>query len=234
VDQHLWERLNEILEFVRNDLTLLHFETREEALNKKYRKSIDPNDLRADSMFVARYRETDDRENLLDFHRQALEALEDVEISVEKREMNAKFIDQWSRLLSCHGFVTAAIVARGDDMQSKRAGAGGRAATNLDAQRQWFSHYYLREEPNYSTRAQTEEAIERLVNRIVDGEISVPGFEVGWFEAMLNLDVPADDPRYSTLTNSFRDGKLFRKEMKRLRALPSAGLPPLDLNLHHP
>ena len=54
-----WTMLQSIWDTIHYDLAGLHFETEQEALDQKYRKSLDPNDMRPDTWHVARYRETD-------------------------------------------------------------------------------------------------------------------------------------------------------------------------------
>ncbi len=229
----VWHAFHEIWEIMKFDFLQVHFETEEEALSQKYGKSLHPDDMRIGSLFVARYRETDDRDNLLHFHDLGLELLEDTEVAIEKREMTAAFVLKWSTLLSCHGFLTSAVMARGDDLQSRRAGQRGGAAVSKAAQRTLFAHYYLREEPNFRNREETEAAIERLVNAIADGDIAVPDeFPVSWFEGLLNLDERAKrSGRYATLTSAFRSKRLPVKKMKQLIQDPHDHLPPLDLKI---
>jgi hypothetical protein len=235
-EEHFWERLEEIWRVMHDDLMGVHFETEEEALEKAYLKSLDPNDLRLDSLFVARYRDTDDRENLLLFHARGLEALAETEVAIANRAMTAQFMHDWSELLSCHGFVTAAVMARGPDVEGKRAGLAGAKAVSLDKQRQWFSHYYLRLRPSYGSRAETENVVQSLISAILDGDIHLdPAPDVAWFEKFLNLDGNAkSNPLYGQLTFAFRDNRLSVKTMRGLVELPCDHLPLLNLEVPRP
>jgi hypothetical protein len=233
-EEHLWERLDEILRAIRDDLLNVHFETEEEAVAQVYRKSLDPDDMRFDSWNVARFRETDDRDNLLHFYDLALAALSEVEVAIRERSLSAPFINQWSVLLSCHGFISSAIMARGDDMQSRRAGIKGGETHAVQAQQQWFSHYYLRARARGLSRDDAERAVEKLVNAILDGDVEMGlEFPVEWFEKLLNLKNRGDS-HYGRLTKSFRQRGLSEIEMKRLVTRPTNSLPPLDLKLPAP
>lgn len=64
------------------------------------------------------------------------------------------------------------LLATGNDLFGKRAGAASREATGLHRHQQWFAHYYLREDPHCKNRPEVEERIERLVNAITDGVIA--------------------------------------------------------------
>ena len=79
-----WEMLEDIWYIIDTDLTGVRFETREEAINKRYRKTLNTDDYRMDSLFVARYRETDDRENLFNFYEVGLVALKQTKLGIEK------------------------------------------------------------------------------------------------------------------------------------------------------
>jgi len=231
-DDHHWERIQEIWLVIKNDLEWLHFETEEEALSKVYRKSLDPNDMRFDSWNVARFRETDDRDNLLYFYDLARGLLEEVERLIEAEQMDAKFMAAWTQLIACHGFVASAVMARGDDLQSKRAGLRGGQAKSVEAQQRWFSHYFLQIYERRTGRARAEYAVEGLVNDIVRGGQNTPGFEPAWFEKM--LDRSGRDNSHCLLTGSFRERKLSIKKMRKLVLLPTDDLPPLDLKLPRP
>ncbi|MFD1940691.1 MULTISPECIES: hypothetical protein [Devosiaceae] len=198
-------------------------------------KALDPEDPRLDSLFVARYRDTDDRENLLAFHDRGLEALGATEIEIQARRLSTEFLTEWSVLLGCHGFVTAAVMARGPDVEAKRAGAAGGQAVSVDAQRVWFSHYFLEHYDRRQGRAATEEAIELLVNQLSRDEL---GFELDastrqFFSDMLQ---PADGPdeKYRVLKNTYRETKLSRPQMRKFALLPTEGIPLLDPKLPLP
>lgn len=235
-NDHFWQRLEEIWRIMHDDLMGVHFETEEEALEKEYRKSLDPDDLRLDSLFVARYRLTDDRENLLLFHGRGLEALAETEVAIANRAMTAQFMHEWSALLSCHGFVTAAVMARGPDVEGKRAGLAGAEVVSLDQQRQWFAHYFLRLRSSFASRGETEEAVWSLINAIIEGSIHMdPPPDVLWFEKFLNLERDAKaNPHFGQLTYAFRENRLSVKTMRRLVDLPSDHLPPLNLKVPRP
>lgn len=218
---HLWEWLDEAYAILRQDLSNLHFETEQEALDKTYRNSLDPNDLRIDSWNVVRYRQSDDQDNLHYFYGMARAALPRTGKLLKRRALTARFLEQWSILLSCHGFVTASVMARGNDVHRRRSGrAGGDAVRNWDLpeQRQWFAHYFLSAYERRGTRGTIEDRIEALVNEIVAGRYGVPPtVGLAFFDGMLGAE--------RALKTSFRDNRLSIKKMRALVLKPTSGLP---------
>lgn len=225
-----WEMLEEIWYIIDTDLTGVSFETREEAISQRYRKSLDPDDLRLDSLFVARYRETDDRENLKLFFEKGLAALEHTKLGIEKREFDSTFLFHWSLLTSCHGYVCAAIMARGDDMQNRRAGIAGGKATNLDAQRLWFSHVFLKLQKPKVKRETTDYNVVQLIQKIItNGTYPDTNFDQAWYRKILS---DKGDGHFE-LTSGFQQRGLSVKEMKRLIEADEFNIPSIE-NLHDP
>lgn len=234
-DDHLWQRLEEIWRIMHDDLMGVHFETEEEALEKVYRKALDPEDLRLDSLFVARYRETDDRENLLAFHQRGLKALGSTEIAIQAHRLSTEFMTEWSVLLGCHGYVTAAVMARGPDVEGKRAGLAGGQAVSVMAQRIWFSHYFLENYTRSVGRAAIEYAIEQLVNQLASGQHNFDAPTRQFFSGMLQgVDGKSSDELHRPLKNTYRENRLSIREMRRLVLLPTTGIPLLTPKLPLP
>lgn len=232
-EDHLWQRLEEIWLILHDDLMGVRFETEEEAIEGIYRKSLDPNDMRLDSLFLARYRDTDDRENLLFFHDRGLEALGTTEQAIKDRRLNTEFLTEWSVLLSCHGFVTAAVMARGPDVEGKRAGRAGGQAVSVDQQRIWFSHYFVRHYDRRIGREAVESAIEALVNQLARDELrlGLSAAERKFFGSMLSGK--ADD-EHRFLKDTYRERKLSIRQMRGLAQQLHDDLPCLGLKLHLP
>lgn len=213
----------------------LRFETEEAAIGKVFRDSQNLDDLRLDSLGVARYRDTDDRDNLIHFHGMGLDALGETEAAIAKREMSAHFMHQWSILLSCHGYVAAAMMARGTDVQGKRARIAAGKAVSVDPQRIWFSHYFLDHYQRQRRRAVTEEAIELLVNQLVRGQ-SGQNLDVSakqFFNEMLQAASHEGD-EHRLLKNTYRETKLSRPQMQVLIQEPTDGIPFLNPKLPLP
>jgi hypothetical protein len=219
-DEHLWERLREIWLVVDADLSLVHFETEQEALDKKFRKSLDPRHARIDSLNVARYRETDDRENLLLFHKMGLDALRETHVAIRKRRLTTAFLNQWSILMECHGFVVASMMARGDDLQSKRAGWVTAQAVNKDPQRKWVAHALARLMNENRRRQEADWDLAQAI-KIMRANKYVPDGYDGWFGAILGSD--------GNLKGTYKSRHLTRKDVYRLAAEPLGDLPGIDV-----
>lgn len=236
------EQFREIWEVMKNDLMGVVFETDVDALEERNRPHKDESGQRYFNWTLVRFRKTDDRDMLLHFHDLGLEALTYTERALEQGRLDANFLHYWGMLSACHGYVTCAALASGNDLISERAGRAGRKANNLDKHKLWFAHYYLRERPNCRNRAETLERVARLINAITDGHVEgVPDSEWNWFEAFLSLDDEVNinaggkraNPRKGELTKPFRK-ELSAKEMERLVKLPSDGLPSLELDIPPP
>lgn len=227
---HEWDLFQEMWYVIHADLMGVHFETSDEALDQKYEKSLDPNDMRIDSWNVARYRETDDRENLEYFHEMGLEALAYTEAGIKNRNLDTEFIYYWSQLTSSHGYLCAAMMALGDDMQSKRAGRAAAAATNLGAQRLWFSHVYLKLQNPKEKREITDYMVVQLIQGIItDGIFPDSNFDKTWYSKILS----DKGNGYFELTSGFQQRGLSVKEMNRLIKANDQNIPDTE-NLHDP
>jgi hypothetical protein len=224
-DAHLWKRLREIWLVVHADMMGVHFETEQEALDKIYRKALDPSDTRVDSLYVARYRETDDRENLRYFHEMGLVALGETDIAIRKRRLTPRFLDQWSVLLSSHGFVLAAMMARGDDMQSRRAGRQGGEAVGKAAQKKWVAHLLQRQMDIGRHTQQAERDVAKAIRNFVAAGSFPEGFEGEWFENLLRHDGPHE----GQLKSTYSQHNLSEAKIKALTKEPREGLPPTDI-----
>lgn len=222
-----WELFEQLWRIAHDDLMTVHFETEEEALDQTYRKSLDPDDIRLNSWGVARFRETDDRDNLLYFHDQALGALGETEVAIAAREFSPRFIEQWSLLMSCHGFVVAAMMARGDDLQSKRAGKRGGEAKSAALQQRWFAHYFLIARRLGLDRRKAEAEVKKLIDAIIDGSVAQPeGVDVAWFERFLNLkDDAVSNEHFGKLVKTYRQRRLSEKQMVEWETEPKDDLP---------
>ena len=166
-----WDEFEEIWSTIKHDLLSVVFESKEQALEEKFRPKTDEGGYRFFDWRLVRFRKSDDREQLLYYHELGLEALEKTEKAINQRQLTAQFTYDWGMLTACHGYVMCAALANANDLSSERAGAAGRAATNLDMHKIWFSHYCLRlKDEKKLSRKQIEDAMVRLINAIIDGD----------------------------------------------------------------
>lgn len=229
-----------IWETVKHDLLNVVFESEEEALNEKYRGPKDESGERYLNWSLVRFRQTDDRDQLLYFHGLGLDALGFTEIALREERLDANFAYHWGMLLACHGYVLCASLAQGSDLANKRAGRASREATSLEKHERWFAHYFLRERRNTNNREETLERIERLIHKITDGSVNeIEERQLEWFDRFLSLDEELSfdtsggqktNPRYGKLTKRFAK-ELTEKRMKELVELPTDGLPSLSLKI---
>lgn len=113
-NEQFWERLEESFVFIKFDI-LSPLETREEALKR------DGNDkLREHFGGLIRYRDTDDRDNLLYFREKGIDLLAEVRYLLDQRRATRELLIRWAKLMYCHGWVSNAIFSGGDDRLGSR------------------------------------------------------------------------------------------------------------------
>lgn len=158
-----WERV--IAEYDEACATLLsvHFETEMEAKEGKYTSPLDARDMRMDTLFVHRFRRSDDRENIQHFREMGLRLLERVGKQIDDRLVTPEFAGCWGKLMFCVGFVSVGQFATGNDAGHLRAGKGGGEKVSSDKYKQWLSpillHFY---EKNGTLTKAREEVAEYL------------------------------------------------------------------------
>lgn len=215
-----WGQTDEMLEFIRNDLLYLRFETKNEAL-------LGPGDDLPTGEKI-RYRKSDDRENLVHFWQLSKAALREVAPAIERREWTPQVAHHWAVLMFCHGFLFNSAFALGDDLNAERAGEASRRANSRDPQVRWVSHYFLRELGRHGSREKADEAVKRLVDNIIAGEFPAFGaFDKRWFQRIVNRET-------GDLTQLFKQKYLSRITMESLVNQPTDDLPPTDLQVPDP
>lgn len=146
-----------------------------------------------------------------------------------ERSSSPSFIRLWGDFCRMAGEMDLVF-----DRKEKRHGQWQAQAKH--EQLQWYAHYYLRERKNHKNAIETEKAICRLINAILDGKISEPiGFGVDWFETMLDLSGSVESNiNYAKLTTAFTQKRLSTNQMKQLIRRPTKSLPPLSLKIPRP
>lgn len=92
------EEIGRIWNDMKNDLLAVIFETEEEAVAQKFRKHTDPTGACFNSWELARFRQTDDREQLLYAHDLGLEALAYTESAIKSGKIDTNFLYYWGML----------------------------------------------------------------------------------------------------------------------------------------
>ncbi|MEZ0018027.1 hypothetical protein [Sinorhizobium fredii] len=153
---------------------------------------------------------------------------------LEKRKVSPEFLDDWGRFRAAAGVLEFLYWSNTSIGHQRSAYAGGRRRKETsEAHKRWFSHYFLRKYKR-GRRPQAEEAVTRLINAIVDGNIKLTAeHDVKWFEEFLQLD-DRRSPDYSTLREAYKEDDLPIKHMKTLVAKGAEGIPPVDIEFPDP
>jgi hypothetical protein len=145
--------------------------------------------------------------------------IDSVQQRIAARELSSELLHEWGLLNRWAGALQL-VYQMEPDARQFRAGDD-----NLDAQKRWFAHYYLRIQP----RLRREDALERMeefVNTIVNGLPEGP--ERQWFSKFLGPLASDSLENSRRLTKAFRD-KLSIPDMEKLAVQPLDAIPPFAL-----
>lgn len=153
---------------------------------------------------------------------------------LRKWELSPSFLHDWGQFCAAAGLIEFIYFSNTSIGHRRSALAGGKAVTEYsEAHKRWYAHYFLRIYKRGQWK-QTEEAIERLIIAIIDGGIPVPaGYDVKWFEAILQVDDPKS-PDYLRVRPAFRRRDFSTPKMETLIATGVEGIPPVDLEIPDP
>jgi hypothetical protein len=148
---------------------------------------------------------------------------------LRKRELSPSFLHDWGRFCAAAGLVEFIYFSNTSIGHRRSALAGGKAKIDdAEAHQRWFAYYFLRHYRR-GRRREAEEAVERLVNAIIDAKIAAPdGWDVKWFESYLKA------PKYTSLKPAFNEHSLPVRRMKELVTMGAEGIPPIDLEFPDP
>lgn len=138
--------------------------------------------------------------------------------AISKRALTPEFVQQWGKLMFCHGFIASYALDDSDPMAHKRAGHKTGQKRSKSSQRKWFSHILVALIDKGWTRQQAEAfAVDRIHDFISD-ETLRGGFSRDWFEVMITRGYLA----------ATYDNKHFSiKQMRILLETPTDGIPPI-------
>jgi hypothetical protein len=213
-DEQFWQRLEDSFEFIERDI-LFRIETREEAL-----KRDEDEKLREHLGGVIRYRDTDDRDNLLYFREKGIDLLAEVRFLLDERRFTRELFIRWGELMYCHGWVSNAIFSGGDDLGYERAALAGTKAKSRDKQRRWMAHLLAAELDQRKPRKLADRDVAaRLSSAKATGSLPKE-IDKDWLGTILHKN--------GQLRDTYSQKHFSEKEIRRLVSEPAEGLPPLD------
>lgn len=141
---------------------------------------------------------------------------------IRARELSPELLYQWGLLNRWAGALEL-VYQMEPDARQLRAGD-----ENLNTQKRWFAHYYLKIQPQRS-RDDALEIMEKFVNKIV--KCLPDGPELEWFSKFLGQKESDSLADSRGLTKAFRK-KLTVVQMKQLDKQPLDAVP--EFALHYP
>ena len=96
-------------------------------------------------MGVIRYRDTgeqlDQRDHFLAMGRDLLPYIHQL---LDEKKLTPEFVQQWGKIMFCHGYIASYVFDDTDGLALKRAGVKTGKLRSKDTQRKWLAHILLR------------------------------------------------------------------------------------------
>ncbi|HWK13876.1 MAG TPA: hypothetical protein VNS02_05730 [Rhizobiaceae bacterium] len=215
-EDELWDMLWEQFELhILSVLWHSPVETKEDALSNKYHREPDGR-IQRDGMHVIRYRnesgEIGQRDYFLEMGR---ELLPYVHQALDERKLTPEFVQQWGKIMFCHGYIASYVFDDTDDLSNVRKGGGGRK----DGQRRWIAHILLALLQHGHGDGDARAIAGRYVRELVAGKTYPPGFGEKWFRNMVDSE--------GMLAATYDAQHMYRKRIEELVAGGSDGIPPI-------
>lgn len=227
-EDDLWRVLREQFEFVRHVLWELPVETREEALQNDFHKREDGSISRA-GMAVIRYRgsgdELDQRDHYLALGR---ELFTYIESAIDKQVLTPELVQQWGKIMFCHGYIASYVFDDTDDLESYRNRLKGAQASDRTPQRVFLARLLLWfMDERKLTRQRAEAAAARAIWHYIDAasaERPSNRNEIDWFETLTHKTKNRD-----LIVSSMNQKNMSETMLRELAAGDIAGLPSIAL-----
>jgi hypothetical protein len=209
-----WQRLEESFFFMEADL--LHpVETREEALARE-----ESDKCREHFGGLIRYRDTDDRDNLLYFRERGIELLAEVRWLLDQRKFTRRLFIRWGELNFCHGWISNAIFSGGDDLGYHRAAIEGTTAKSRDSQRRWVARLLVVELDRGKPRQVAERDVARRITQVRETGSLAEIVSDEWLAKILHNN--------GQLRATYSQKHFPEKLIRQLASEPAEDMPPLD------
>lgn len=214
-EDEMWEVLWEQFDHVRHVLWELPLETEEEALANKRHSEIGGR-VHRDGMNAIRYRNTGGELDQRDyFYQMGRDLLPYVHQALDERKLTPEFVQQWGKIMFCHGYIASYVFDDTDDLSNVRKGGGGRK----DTQRRWIAHILLALLQHGHGDGDARAIAGQYVRDLVARKAYPQGFGEKWFRNMADSE--------GTLAATYDAQHMYRKRIEELVAGGSDGIPPI-------
>ncbi len=103
---------------MKNDITGVKFQTKQDAIDKKTKRFMEDGEVNFEDLFLIPYRVSEDHENLKLFYDLAVKGLNFTRDKIDAKKIDDEFIQAWTLLAACHGFVCNPLMSNEDDRRA--------------------------------------------------------------------------------------------------------------------
>lgn len=217
-ENEMWELLRRQFEHAAQDLLNHPLETRASALENRFYREVDGR-FQRDGLSVIRYRSiSEEMDQRGHFIRMAHSLLPYVGQALDDQRLTPEFVQQWGKLMFCHGYVVSHIFDDSDDLALARAGLRRGKQRSKNAQRKWIANIMIPLIDSGMKREDAENQIVKHVEAALADEKLRGGFAEEWFRPIVTRGYLA----------ATYDAKHFAiKEMRKLTTGSTTDIPPL-------
>lgn len=214
-ENDMWEALWQQFEYLRHVLSELPVETKEDALANSYHLETRGSVYRS-GMTVIRYRDTgpelDQRNHYLEMGRELLPYIHQV---LDERKLTPQFVQQWGKIMYCHGHIASFVFDDTDDMTNQRKGYRGRK----DGQKRWIAHILLSLRDADFEPEEANRITGSFVANLIAKNRYPSGFPAKWFNKMADGE--------GCLATTYDVHRMYPKRVRELVAEGLDSIPPI-------
>ncbi|MEL3890447.1 hypothetical protein V6B08_09230 [Ferrovibrio sp. MS7] len=229
-EDEMWKVLREQYVFVRHLLYELPVETKEQALDVDL-QSTPTAELARISMGSVRYRnvseENDQRDYYLEIGRGLLPY---IERALDERKLTPEFVQQWGKVMFCHGYIASHVFDDSDDLETYRNRAKGARASDRTPQRVFLARlllWFMNEQKQ--TRQQAEASAAKAIWKFIDAKNSrqvLPNYDLDWFRTLVREGEYRD-----RIVTTMAQKNLNKAELNALAVVEFEGVPSIEVFL---
>ncbi|WP_157014356.1 hypothetical protein [Mesorhizobium xinjiangense] len=137
-------------------------------------------------MAVIRYRDTggelDQRDHYLEMGRELLPYIHQ---ELDEKKLTPEYVQQWGKIMFCHGYVASYVLDDTDDLSHKRAGQKTGKLRSKDPQRKWIANIMIPLIDAGLTRDQAELRVVEHIEAALQSTELQGGFPEDWFKSII-------------------------------------------------
>lgn len=207
---HFWEMAERNFESAQHVLEDYPLESKEDAVQDEHHAP----------MLVIAYRNvSSDYDQRSHYFEMGRSLLPEVRRLLDLRQLSPEFCQQWGKLMFCHGFIASYVFDDSDDVAPERNAQKSAAVRSPDLHQRWLAHLFGMEPFAGLPRETADYEVGLLLAQLRSDPGIASKYPPNWFERLLTEG--------NFLRSAFTGKNLLVKDLKRLRALGTDGLPPL-------